>query len=59
MMIVGWKTVWEIAGRRNDTKQGQGHLSTHGFTVLQSFVVAEAQAAMHSQIGNVMIMRVG
>lgn len=58
MSAMVWQTVWEIAGRRNNTKQGEGHLSSHGFTVLQTFVAAEAQQTMNSQIGNVMILRV-
>lgn len=55
---MGWQTVWTIAGRRNSTKQGEGHLSDHGFTVLQVFTAAESQAAMQATIGNVTILRV-
>ena len=46
-----WSTVWDIAGKRHNTKSGECHLSEHAHEVLQFFMVAEAQDAMASALG--------
>lgn len=48
-----WHTVWVLAAKRHGTKRGEGHLSNHGFTVLQSFVQEEAKEAMSDAMGKV------
>jgi hypothetical protein len=46
-----WSTVWEIAGKRYQTKEGKQTLSDHGFEVLQAFVAAEQRDAMKNALG--------
>lgn len=52
-----WSTVWDIAGRRHGTRQGEGHLSEHAHEILQGFVMREAQEAIAQAMGNVFWMR--
>lgn len=51
-MLAGWSTVWEIAGRRNETKRGKDHLTIHAFDVLQYNVQREQQEAMAAAINS-------
>lgn len=46
-----WSTVWDIAGKRHNTKAGEGHLSEHAHEILQGFMIAEAQDAMATALG--------
>lgn len=46
-----WSTVWEIASRRYSTKRGEGSMSDHSFTILQSFVIQEQARAMKEALG--------
>lgn len=48
-----WHTVWTIAGQRNETKRGEGHLSEHCYEILAIFVRAEAAQAIHDSLGTV------
>lgn len=52
-----WGTVWDIAGRRHCTNQGEGHLSEHAHEVLQAFVMQETQEAISAAMGNLIWMR--
>ena len=45
-----WQTVWQLAGMRNNTKQGKDHLTQHAFDVLQAFVQNEAREAMAKSV---------
>lgn len=51
-----WGTVWDIAGKRHSTFQGEDHLSEHAHEVLQGFVVREGQEAIAQAMGNVVWM---
>ena len=53
---MGWGTVWQIAGQRNETRQGNDHLSQHAFDVLEQFTRNEATAAMAEAVGGFMQM---
>lgn len=55
-MSSGWSTVWEIAGKRHETKQGEDHLTDHAHTVLQAFVMAEAQENMRAAMGGLVVI---
>lgn len=46
-----WMTVWEIAGKRHGTKMGEGHLSERAHSVLEDFVMLEAQQTMSQALG--------
>lgn len=46
-----WTSIHEIARRRDETNQGDGHMSEHAIAVLQGFVVQEAQDAMSAAMG--------
>lgn len=46
-----WSTVWDIAGKRHNTKMGEDHMSSHAHEVLQGFMIAEAQDAMTNALG--------
>lgn len=49
-----WLAVWDIAGRRNNTMQGEDHLSDHAFAVLEKFVSQESEEATAKALGGVM-----
>lgn len=46
-----WSTVWEIAGKRYLTKQGDGSMTESAYKVLQAFAMREQQEAMQSVMG--------
>lgn len=46
-----WGTVWEIAGKRYQTKQGENFMTDHAFAVLQSLTMREQQQAMKDALG--------
>lgn len=47
-----WTTIYNIAGRRHETKQGCDHMSDHGHEVLQAMCMAEAAEAVAMATGN-------
>ncbi len=55
----GWGTVYAIAARRNETRQGEDHLSAHALTTLQGFVMKEAQDAMQAALGGMWMRALG
>lgn len=46
-----WATVFDIARRRDQTKQGKDTLSKHEIEVLMGFVTDEARSAMATAMG--------
>jgi hypothetical protein len=52
MMTSGiWTVLHEIARKRDETNQGDGHMSDHAILVLQGYVIQEAQDAMAAAMG--------
>lgn len=49
----GWLTVWMIASKRYQTKEGEKTLSDNAFATLQSFVAEEQAQAMKDALGGV------
>lgn len=54
-----WGTVYAIAARRNETKQGEDHLTEHALETLQAFVMKEAQDAMQAALGGMWAKMMG
>ena len=49
----GWLTVWMIASKRYQTKEGEKTLSDNAFATLQGFVAEEQAQAMKDALGGV------
>ena len=50
-MSGSWKTVYEIAARRDNTKAGKDHMTDHAHDVLESRFLEEVQDAMVDAMG--------